>query len=277
VDIVDAHTHIFPPDIIKNRERLAREDAGFGALYGSPKAAMSDAHGLLAYMEEEGISASVAFPFPFKDKHLLRLANDYVLHTARNHPSLIPFAAVNIEDENGALAEAERCIESGARGIGEIGLYDQALAKKQLGALEGVAGLAEDGGLVLVLHMNEQVGHAYKGKTTIDLPAVAAFIGAHPKLKVVLAHLGGGLCFYEFMPEIRETFSRVYYDTAALPFIYSEGIYRFIENHLAGKTLFGSDFPLLSHKRYRGGLETMGQEKRGMVLSGNLRGLLWRA
>ncbi|MCX8111293.1 MAG: amidohydrolase family protein, partial [Syntrophorhabdaceae bacterium] len=101
-------------------------------------------------------------------------------------------------------------------------------------------------------------------------------IKRNPLLKIVLAHLGGGLCFYEFMPEIRDTFKNVYYDTAALPFIYSDVIYRYIETFLPKKVLFGSDYPLLGPKRYMKAIGFMKEEAQKNLLFENARRLFGR-
>jgi uncharacterized protein len=63
---------------------------------------------------------------------------------------------------------------------------------------------------------------------------------------VILAHFGGGLAFYELMPEVSHILSNTYYDTAAAPFLYAPQIYRaLIAIRGSSKILFGSDWPLL--------------------------------
>ena len=92
---------------------------------------------------------------------------------------------------------------------------------------------------------------------------------------MILAHWGGGLLFYEAMPELREQFRTVYYDTAATPFLYSADIYRAaLALGLGGKIIFGSDFPLLPPSRYLSALQTLPDDARERILSGNARGLL---
>ncbi|HPP06970.1 MAG TPA: amidohydrolase family protein, partial [Syntrophorhabdaceae bacterium] len=137
-----------------------------------------------------------------------------------------------------------------------------------------VADIAEKAGLPVMIHVNEQIGHVYNGKTSVDFVALTDFIKRHPMQKIVLAHLGGGLCFYEFMPEIQAIFRNVYYDTAALPFIYSVEIYRYIETFLSKKVLFGTDYPLLGPRRYIKGIELMGEEAQEDILFMNARRLL---
>ena len=187
------------------------------------------------------------------------------------HGNIIPLASVNPKAGDGGIGEAERCLALGAKGIGEIAAYASGLGPGEIEGLEGVARLAEQKGAVLLVHVNEQVGHRYDGKMPVDFAAVSQFVEKHKDLTVVLAHLGGGLCFYEFMPEIRKAFSRVFYDTAAQPYIYGPEVYRFIGSFLSEKTLFGSDYPLLSLKRYLTGLCGLDSVPREKVLGGNAR------
>jgi predicted TIM-barrel fold metal-dependent hydrolase len=131
--------------------------------------------------------------------------------------------------------------------------------------------------LPLLLHCNEPVGHYYPGKTDTSLRQIETFVTNNPKLKIILAHLGGGLLFYETMSEIKEKFINVYYDTAAVPFLYDERIYRTIGAlGLCEKILFGSDFPLLSPSHYMSAIEAGGlteKEKQG-ILGENARFLI---
>jgi hypothetical protein len=257
MNVLDSHTHMFPPELIRKRHRIAARDRGFASIYGDGRARMADSSGLVAYMEEEGISRVVATCFPFRDREVLRLANDYVLEAARNDRRIIPFIGVDRRDEEAALAEARRCFEEGARGVGEMAWYEGAFGERERKWLEGLAGYMERTGMVFMMHLNEQVGHVYPGKTKADFGEVARFVQDHPALKMILAHLGGGICFYEFMPEIKKSFSLVYYDLAAAPFLYSSGLYAFAAGFLADKVLFGSDYPLLTLGRYRPAIEVL--------------------
>jgi predicted TIM-barrel fold metal-dependent hydrolase len=268
--VIDAHTHIFPRGIIERRVKIAASDEGFEKIYGNPRARMETHEALFGYMAREKVDASVVCGFPFKDKGLIRAANDYILEIAGRHKSIIPLASVNVTHEGTGIAEAERCLKSGARGIGEIALYEQGLSSEELQKLDEIATLAAQKRAPLLLHMNEQIGHHYDGKMVIDFAGVSRFIEAHQDLYIILAHLGGGLCFYEFMPEVKKTFSRVYYDIAALPYLYSNNVYRFIGQFIPEKCLFGSDFPLLSLKRYLEGVNTLQEETRKNILAGNL-------
>jgi uncharacterized protein len=260
--------------MIEGREEICRRDPSFKLLYGNPRAPMADAGDLGAYLEGDGVDLAVACGFGFADQGALRACNNYILEAARQDRRIIPFTAVSGGSRRADLREGERCLKLGARGIGEVGFYLGGLRAKEGKALDNLARLAGEAGSILMLHVNEQVGHQYPGKTPVDLAELAKVVSAHQDATIVLAHLGGGLCFYEFMPEIKRDFGNVYYDTAALPFLYGPPIYAFLARFLREKTLFGSDFPLLSLERYGDGLAALSSGARGQIMGANARRLL---
>ncbi|MBI4790599.1 MAG: amidohydrolase family protein [Chloroflexi bacterium] len=68
---------------------------------------------------------------------------------------------------------------------------------------------------------------------------------------MILAHWGGGLFFYEMMPEVRKTLRNVWYDTAASPLVFpTETIFRVALQCVdRSKLLYASDYPLLLYPR----------------------------
>jgi predicted TIM-barrel fold metal-dependent hydrolase len=271
--VLDAHTHIFPPYIIEHRELIATTDRGFAVVYGRRNSRMIDAHGLQRYMDDQGPDVAVAVGFPFEDNDLIRRANDYLLEIARADKRVLPLVAADRKNEDAAISEVERCLKQGARGVGELAYYDTGFGENERRNLESLGRYLEEKGMVLMLHLNEQVGHHYAGKTYVDFASVVRFVEDHPTLEIILAHMGGGICFYEFMPEIKKTFSHVYYDLAATPFLYSENLYAFAAAFLDSKVLFGSDYPLLPLGRYRPQLDKLDNESRVKILYENGRHL----
>ena len=275
--VIDAHAHIFPPEIIEKRDRIAEKDPGFAVIYKDRGSRMATLDDLLDYTRRCEIDGCVICGFPFKDKGLLTLQNDYLIEAQMAGTDVWPLVAINTDDEEAALGEIDRCLRKGAAGAGEIAFYDRPLGRRELQSLDSLAQLLESRDAALMLHINEQVGHTYKGKIAVDLPEVVRFVERHRDLRIVLAHLGGGLCFYEFMPEIKQVFARVFYDIAASPLLYSKELYPFIERFLHDKTIFGSDFPLLSFARYKDNLMSFRKERREMVLYSNARRAFGRA
>ena len=115
--VIDAHTHIFPPEIIAKRDKIAQNDPGFGLIYKDRGSRMADLDDLLAYMRRCGIAACVICGFPFKDKGLLAMQNDYLMEVGRSNSNIWPLAAIDTADEATALHEMDRCLKKrGHRG-----------------------------------------------------------------------------------------------------------------------------------------------------------------
>ena len=67
-------------------------------------------------------------------------------------------------------------------------------------------------GLPVVIHSSEPVGHSYPGKGNTPPDKLLAFINNFPNNKIICAHWGGGLPFYDLMPEVNENLKNVYVD-----------------------------------------------------------------
>jgi len=254
--VVDFHTHIFPPQVSERREDYLRRDSAFAEMYSSPKAQIATAEELLASMEEAEVDTSVVLGFAWSEQELCREHNEYLLEAAaRSGGRLIPFCAIQPRAGDDALAETERCVRAGARGLGELRPESQGYSLEQGGG-DLLAGAALRHDLVLLFHVSEPVGHSYPGKSGLGLDAFYRFVSCHQGLTAVGAHWAGGLPFYSLMPEVRETLANVYVDTAATPFLYSPAIYRQVAELVgAERILFGSDYPLISQRRQRQAIE----------------------
>jgi predicted TIM-barrel fold metal-dependent hydrolase len=297
---VDAHVHIFPPEIIREREAYLGRDAWFGTLYGSPEARMVGADEVVAHMDATGVEVSVVFGFAFGDQGLCRMVNDYVIEAVGRHPGRLAGLACVSPGAPGAVAELERCLDAGLRGCGELmpdgqGFGGSPVAASGAGgdpgggaggtararggssapAPDGFAAIArclEERDLPLLIHANEPVGHHYPGKGRFTPEACFALAEAHPALTIVFAHMGGGLFLYELMPEVRRALARVYYDTSAVPYLYGPDVYAVAVLCAGeGKLIFGSDYPLLSPGRYLEGFGGLAPGARAATLGNTAR------
>ena len=103
------------------------------------------------------------------------------------------------------------------------------------------------------------------------------FASRHPDLDLIYAHWGGGLPFYELMPDVRKALAKVRYDCSASPYLYSPDVYRVVLDAVGReKILFGSDFPLISPERYMEEMAGLGlaDEDRSAIMGGNAAVLL---
>ena len=203
-------------------------------------------------MKENGVKRSVIFGFAFQDLGLCQLCNDYVISAVRNYPEQLSGLCVVPPLACGSEAEILRCAEQGLIGVGELFPEGQGFDITDKRETQNLARILQERGLVLLLHTAEPVGHDYIGKGNVGPREAAIFCSNNPELKVIFAHLGGGLWLYELMPEMKKILKNAYYDLAALPWLYKPEILTAIKGAgLIEKFLFGSDFPILTPQRYR--------------------------
>ena len=267
--IVDFHTHIFPPEIIAQRERYAARDPWFAELYGDPKAKMADAEQLIASMAEAGVDHSVTFSFGWSDAGLASECNSYVIEAVKRHAGKLTGLAV-IQPLAGAsaIAEIERCARGGLAGVGELMPHGQGYALNDLTVMASIAEACLAHGLFLLTHASEPIGHHYHGKGNVSPLDLYTFIQAFPALRVVAAHWGGGFPFYELMPEVRAAAANLWYDSAASAFLYRADIFASVAA-ICGphKGLWASDYPLLSQQRMLAYLRASGLDEASVALA----------
>lgn len=274
--VIDAHTHIMPPEMIADRLALLRRDRWFGMLYENPGARLATGPQLIESMRASGVAASVSFGFAFADLDLCRLCNDYVIEMAGRYPDkIIPFALTNPAVGVPALEEAQRCLEQGARGIGELMPDGQGFSfdgDDLVPLLEMARGYA----VPVLLHVNEQVGHDYAGKGLYGPTAAYRLARRFPDNEFIFAHWGGGLPFFELMPELKKSLGNVYYDTAASLFLYRDSIFGHLLAEIPHRILFGTDYPLIGQGRFLARIHntTLTSEQLGRLLSYNAGRLL---
>ncbi len=247
--MIDCHCHILPEEITQDVTRYGSLDPHFGLLTRTKNARFKTGKDLLVDMAKHSLDQAVVFGFGFKDIGISRAINDYVASVCKEHPDKFVGLAVLDPEREGALKEAERALDIGLKGFGE--LFPAGHGFDLCGpAMKNLAGLAGDAGVPLLVHVNEQIGHMYPGKGSTGPKEAYWFARENPDVTIVFAHLGGGLPFFYYMPEIKRL-RNVYYDTAAQPFLYSSEVYQGLK--LSGaleQIVLGSDYPLLKWTRY---------------------------
>lgn len=271
--IVDAHTHVFPPAIRDNREAYRARDAWFGTLYEDPRARIATVEDLIAVMDLDGVDCAVACGFAWSDQGLCREHNDYILDCVARYPGrVIGMAAAQPQAGQAAAVELRRCLEGGLRGLGELFPDGQGFSLEETGLFVPLAELLQAWHAPLLTHTSEPVGHEYHGKGHTLPGHVVTLAKRFPELHIICGHWGGGLPFYELMPEVAEALKRVFYDTAASPYLYRWRVFPLAAQMVgAHRILFGSDFPLIRPKNYLAHIRELPLEEadRQAILGGN--------
>ena len=251
--IIDSHVHIFPEKIKQDRSGYFDNEPEFKLLYDSPKARIININDLIESMDRHQVDISIICGFPWRSPEFARQNNDIIIESVQKYPDRIKGLACFDAAWDGAADETKRCIDAGLCGAGELAFYLSGIDKAALTFLDPVMAVLRDkGNLPCMIHTNEPIGHKYSGKTPVTLEQIYTLAKTFPDNKIILAHWGGGILFYNIMKkETKTVLKNIWYDTAASPFLYDPQIYDIaVDAGVADKVLFGTDFPLLTPDRY---------------------------
>lgn len=255
--VIDAHIHMYPPYVYTDPIAWSRQvrEPYWGALVGDTLSGKTiqgwaTVEQLLADMDAAGIDQVVMQGIYFQHHDNCVTQNNWYIDWCQQHPDrLRGFATVQPLAGQAALDEVKRVIDRGLCGIGEILPYAQNHTIRD-DAFLAVVELAIELDIPICLHGAEPVGHDYSGRAYIPLQDYVWLAEQYPDLKLILAHLGGLLPFYELNSCTKKIMQNVYYDTAAVPLLYQPNVYKLaVEVVGPQKILYGSDYPLLIYPR----------------------------
>ncbi len=253
--LIDVHTHFMPQQVLA--KVWAYFDAA-GPLVGRPWP--------IVYREEEarrvellrgfGVRAFTSMLYPHKPG-MARWLNDWSAEFAARTPDCLHTATFYAEPS--ALDDVRRALEQGARVFKchlQVGGYDP-----NDPTLKEVWGLLADGGVPVVTHCGSgPVATAFTGPGPI-----AALLARHPRLRLVVAHLG--MPEYVDFLDLAERHERVLLDTTMAFTAFAEAAAPFPRSALPRlaaleeRVLLGSDFPNIPYS-YTEALE--GLERTGL-------------
>jgi len=251
--IIDSHTHIFMEQVRQDRSLFFDNEPEFRLLYDSPKAKICTVEALIETMDQHGVDISIICGFPWRTPELAMKNNDAVIEAVMKYPDRLKGLACFDAAWDRAGDETARCIDAGLCGAGELAFYLSGIDRNALDALEPVMSILRDrGNLPCMIHTNEPVGHLYPGKTPVTIEQIYALAEAFPDNRIILAHWGGGIFFYNCMKkQTKNVLKNIWYDTAASPYLYDASVYDIaVAAGIEHRVLFGTDFPLLGPDRY---------------------------
>jgi predicted TIM-barrel fold metal-dependent hydrolase len=255
--IIDSHIHMYPPSVWADPAKWARQrDEPYWEALVVDTPTRKTIQGwvtveqLIADMDAAGIDRVVMQGIYFRHHETCVAQNNWYIAWCREYSDrLLGFATVQPLAGQSALDEIRRAVDHGLTGIGEILPYAQGHSMRD-DAFLAVVELAVELDIPLCLHGAEPVGSDYPGRAYTPLQDYVWLAEQYPDLKLILAHLGGLLPFYELNRNIKKAMPNVYYDTAAVPLLYRPEVYGLVVEAVGPeKILFGSDYPLLIYPR----------------------------
>ena len=239
--IVDAHTHLLQPSIsesgildLPREDRLNHAFASGNAQELIQKANTND---LILSMNNAGIDKSIVFGFPWNaHKHCVE-NNDYVLAAIKSNPDqLIGFCVVQPNSGRAAIRELERCLSNGMQGV-KLKPSWQGYELDDFDITGELLHYMSCNHIPLLVHCTQ----AYKEPAGDHPYHILSVARKFPKLRIVAAHLGGGLFLYELYQPVKEILKNVLFD---LSLCRTMNIVRVATEILpASKLLFGTDYP----------------------------------
>ena len=240
--LVDAHIHFLPPRVqAKVWHFFEDAEAHYGARWPIAYALPDDAE-RLAILDRLGVRAFPTLPYAHK-AGMAAWLNDWSAEFADRDPRVIPSATFYPEPE--APVYVAEALKRGARVFKvhvQVGAFDP---RHHL--LEPVWGRLAETGTPIVIHCGSgPIGGEFTGPSPVE-----GLLERHPRLRLVIAHLG--MPEYAAFLDLAERFEGVHLDTTMFATDFTEQLMPFDRADLPrlaalrGKVLLGTDFPSIPY------------------------------
>ena len=289
---VDAHVHRYPEEVFQNPSAFAEQR---GEKHWLQLVAPDDRPSIQGWADREkmiddmdaaGLDKVVLLGWYWEKPDTCILQNEWHLQWMREDPQrFIPFAAAHPFSKNHGLDDLKRCLDLGFRGIGEMLPAIQGFTMQDASWLK-IVEFAIEANWPINFHVSEHLGRPHPGRVPTPFEEFQWLAKQYPELKMILAHWGGLLPFYEFNPYLQKILKNVWYDVAASPLTYDTRVFRTMVDAVGpDKILYGSDYPLLLYPSrqtkpdfvtYLNEIQTaeLSEEELEKILGGNLSRLL---
>jgi hypothetical protein len=266
--IIDSLTHILPKEIANEIDKYKNIDETFNEFF-KQKTKIIQVEELVEEINKNKIDKAVVAGFGWQNDELASMVNQYIIESKNNYPEkIIPFCSINIKSKK-SEEELLKCIDKGIKGIGELHFnYEEDYQKNKI--FKNILKIAHENNLPIIVHGSEPVGHNYNGKGINHPQKLYKLAKNNPDNIFIFSHFGGGLIFYEQMPEVKKVLRNVYYDCSAQPFLYNNSIFKIaLSSSTLKKVLFASDFPLIDIKKCLKEISHLEIEEKMHILSYN--------
>tara|TARA_B100001179_G_scaffold97023_2_gene68976 strand:- start:800 stop:1642 length:843 start_codon:yes stop_codon:yes gene_type:complete len=248
MNLIDVHTHFFPDDMKSNRIKYCKIDANFNQLYANDNVQICTEDDLKMILDDNSNLKIVIQSIGYTDYELTKYTNDFLIELSHKYSQVKTLGSINPAwGEGKSVDELKRIKKLGISGIGELHPDIQGFNLLDFNLMNPIVDYMVENKMIFSVHSSEPVGHIYNGKGKMYPSILYSFALQYPELKIIFAHLGGGLPIYFLMPEVSKELNNVYFDTAAIDFLYDSSIVKIFKQILGdNKILFGSDYGLIN-------------------------------
>ncbi|MDR0901909.1 MAG: amidohydrolase [Opitutaceae bacterium] len=276
--IIDAHTHLYPPEVnaAPAAWAAARGEAHWATLCarvrksGRPVQGFPSVADFLRAMDAAGVERAVLLGWYWEKPETCAWQNRFYAECLRARADRFSaFAALHPGAGPAAVrAEILRARDAGFCGLGELSPHSQGVAADDpvLGAALALAGGL---GMAVNFHVTEPGGGNYPGKVATPPGDFTRLARTHPGTTFILAHWGARMALDPGIGAEVRGLGNVFFDTAASPLTYSPNVWREMAGAVgAGRILFGTDFPLVLYplREYAPSMLSLADEARASGL-----------
>jgi predicted TIM-barrel fold metal-dependent hydrolase len=250
VAIIDAHVHLYPPEVNRDpaawaaahRENHWAELCTRRRKNGQPVQGFPSVDQLLRDMDAAGVGKAVLLGWYWENHATCVEHNNCYASCLKVHPArFAAFATVHPAAGESALDEVRRARDAGFSGLGELSPHSQHVSLSDP-LWRKIMTLAGELKMPVNLHVTDPESKPYPGRVETPLADFVALAREFPGTKFILAHWGGGLAF----DAEASALPNVYYDTAASPLLYGPDVWA---KAPPGRVFFGSDYPLVLYPK----------------------------
>jgi len=240
----DCHVHLMPERLMAAIRDALNDMAGWEFPHPADRA------GIEAALRAHGVERYLALPYAHRPG-IARNLNDWVLSTAADSSMAVPFATVHGDDEVGPVVRD--AFESGARGlkfqcpVQECGPADP--------RLDPAFELAAEYDRPILFHAG--TAPMFRDSPHVGVGQFREFVDSYPDVRACCAHMG--TFEWEAFVDLAYENESVYLDTCfAMATVVGEyvdfdpaTIPDSVFEDLAGRVMYGSDFPNMPHDYVR--------------------------
>ncbi len=242
--LIDSHFHAFSEKIAEKAITKLELTCKQKAL---TRGTLAEA---LSLFEEWGVDKGVLLPIATKPTQQT-IINDWAAE--HNQGKIIAFGSVH-PDANDVYEELQRIKALGLYGVKLHPDYQDFFIDEP--RLDGFFSMLEEIGLPVTIHAG--FDPLSPKKIHCQPEPCRHMLGQHPKLRVILAHLGGNYQWQESLDHICGMDGEVYLDTAYCLETPNDLLLKMIRKHGSERVLFASDCPWTSSKATFEKLESIG-------------------